>query len=60
MQSYASILYLRLPSDFRIILRGRDVTHHNIVNDMMLETEMLYKPKISDNNSNVMFPTFSI
>lgn len=60
MQSYASILYLRLPSDFRIILRGKDVTYHNIVNDMMLETEMLYKPKISDNNSNVMFPTFSI
>ncbi|KAE8694533.1 hypothetical protein F3Y22_tig00110782pilonHSYRG00075 [Hibiscus syriacus] len=40
LRSYASILYLRLPPNFRIILRFKDVEHHNIVNDMML-TEML-------------------
>lgn len=44
LQSYASILYLRLPPGFRIILRGQDVEHHNIVNDMMLIKELRYKP----------------
>lgn len=44
-QSYASILYLRLPPGFRIILRGKDVEHHNIVNDMMLSQEITYRPQ---------------
>ncbi|KAI4336352.1 hypothetical protein L6164_014889 [Bauhinia variegata] len=45
LRSYASILYLRLPPGFRIILRGKDVMHHNIVNDMMLSQEVTYKPQ---------------
>lgn len=45
LQSYASILYLRIPPGFRIILRGKDVEHHNIVNDMMLSQEITYKPQ---------------
>lgn len=45
MQSYASILYLRFPPGFRIILRGKDVLHHNIVNDMMLSQEVTYRPQ---------------
>ncbi|KAF3432351.1 hypothetical protein FNV43_RR27091 [Rhamnella rubrinervis] len=54
LRSYASILYLRLPSYFRIILRDEDVEHHDIVNDMMLESVLPYKPKISgSNNSDV-------
>ncbi|KAK7845412.1 protein microrchidia 7 [Quercus suber] len=44
LRSYASILYLKLPPNFRIILRGKDVQHHNIVNDMMLAEEVTYKP----------------
>ncbi|KAJ4824540.1 hypothetical protein Tsubulata_011036 [Turnera subulata] len=44
LRSYASILYLRLPPSFRIILRGKDVEHHNIVNDMMLSQDFSYKP----------------
>lgn len=43
-QSYASILYLRLPSQFRMILRGEDIKHHNIVNDMMMTKVVTYKP----------------
>ncbi|KAE8675545.1 MORC family CW-type zinc finger protein 4, putative isoform 3 [Hibiscus syriacus] len=46
-QSYASILNLRLPSNFRIILRGKDVEHHNIVNDMMLTETVTYRPNPS-------------
>ncbi|CAL8090892.1 unnamed protein product [Prunus armeniaca] len=44
LRSYASILYLKLPYNFRIILRGKDVEHHNIVNDMMLTKEVTYRP----------------
>jgi N6-adenosine-specific RNA methylase IME4 len=53
-QSYASILYLRLPPNFRIILRGEDVQHHNIVSDMMLAKEITYKPLHLQKDSNVM------
>ncbi|KAK4569130.1 hypothetical protein RGQ29_004505 [Quercus rubra] len=44
LRSYTSILYLRLPPSFRIILRGKDVEHHNIVNDMMMSQEVTYRP----------------
>ncbi|KAI3720453.1 hypothetical protein L6452_21371 [Arctium lappa] len=42
--SYASILYLSIPNGFRIILRGEDVIHHKIVDDMMLSEKVMYKP----------------
>ncbi|PON95717.1 Histidine kinase-like ATPase, C-terminal domain containing protein [Trema orientale] len=45
LRSYASILYLRLPPGFRIILRGKDVEHHNIVNDMMFSEKVKYRPQ---------------
>ncbi|KAG4398266.1 hypothetical protein GLYMA_08G010300v4 [Glycine max] len=45
LRSYTSILYLRLPSGFRIILRGKDILHHNIVNDMMMSQEVTYRPQ---------------
>lgn len=48
-QSYASILYLRIPPGFRIILRGQDVVHHNIVNDMMMREEVTYRPQAGTN-----------
>lgn len=57
MQSYASILYLRLPHFFRMILRGKEVEHHNIVNDMMHKQEVTYRPQYADGHSkdpNVM------
>ncbi|KAL2903804.1 Protein MICRORCHIDIA 4 [Bienertia sinuspersici] len=44
LRSYASILYLRLPPGFRIILRGKDVEHHNLVHDMMHQKQVSYKP----------------
>ncbi|OWM90608.1 hypothetical protein CDL15_Pgr014911 [Punica granatum] len=45
LRSYASILYLRLPPTFRMILCGKDIEHHNIVNDMMLSQEVTYRPQ---------------
>ncbi|KAI3820652.1 hypothetical protein L1987_08200 [Smallanthus sonchifolius] len=47
LRSYSSILYLRIPPGFRIILRGKDVQHHNIVNDMMMVSETTYRPQPS-------------
>ncbi|KAK4486053.1 hypothetical protein RD792_008717 [Penstemon davidsonii] len=47
LRSYASILYHRFPPGFNIILRGKTVEHHNIVNDMMHTQEITYKPIVS-------------
>ncbi|XP_062213135.1 protein MICRORCHIDIA 6-like [Phragmites australis] len=47
LRAYASILYLRVPDSFRIILRGCDVEPHNIVNDLMYRECVLYKPQIA-------------
>uniref|UniRef100_A0A7N1A084 Morc S5 domain-containing protein n=1 Tax=Kalanchoe fedtschenkoi TaxID=63787 RepID=A0A7N1A084_KALFE len=47
LRSYASILYLKIPAGFRIILRGKDVEHHNIINDMMHPEEVTYRPQPS-------------
>ncbi|KAI5057484.1 hypothetical protein GOP47_0027499, partial [Adiantum capillus-veneris] len=44
LRSYASILYLRLPKKFRIILRGKQVIHHKLVSDLMLVEQVKYKP----------------
>lgn len=64
LQSYAAILYLRIPPSFRIILRGEDVEHHNIVNDMMMSQEITYRPQPSgDANqhfSNVLLPLWNL
>ncbi|CAA7052699.1 unnamed protein product [Microthlaspi erraticum] len=53
LRSYVSILYLRVPPEFRIILRGRDVEHHNLVNDMMQADKITYRPKeAADGSAN--------
>ncbi|TVU03463.1 hypothetical protein EJB05_51015 [Eragrostis curvula] len=44
LRSYASILYLRLPNYFQMVLRGKEIDHHNIVTDMMLKKEVTYRP----------------
>ncbi|KAF8780644.1 hypothetical protein HU200_001246 [Digitaria exilis] len=44
LRSYASILYLRLPNYFQMILCGKEIEHHNIVTDMMLKKEVTYRP----------------
>ncbi|XP_078447322.1 histidine kinase-, DNA gyrase B-, and HSP90-like ATPase family protein [Wolffia australiana] len=45
LRSYASILYLRLPQGFRMFLRGKEIVHHSIVDDMMFKEEVTYKPQ---------------
>ncbi|XP_065875293.1 protein MICRORCHIDIA 6-like [Euphorbia lathyris] len=45
LRVYLSILYLRLPETFRIILRGQLVEHHNLANDLKFPEFILYIPK---------------
>ncbi|THF97055.1 hypothetical protein TEA_020479 [Camellia sinensis var. sinensis] len=43
LRVYSSILYLRAPQSFKIVLRGRVVEHHNIANDLKFPEFILYK-----------------
>lgn len=43
-QVYLSILYLRIPESFSILLRGRVVVYHNIAMDLKYPEFILYKP----------------
>ncbi|KAJ7534895.1 hypothetical protein O6H91_12G009100 [Diphasiastrum complanatum] len=45
LRSYVSILYLRLPKKFRIIMRGKQVEHHNLVDDMIHKEIITYRPQ---------------
>lgn len=45
LRVYASILYLRMPENFRIILRGNVVEHHNIVDDLKYRQILRYRPQ---------------
>lgn len=53
VQSYASILYYRHPPGFRIILRGQDVPHHNLADDLMYTQELSYKPQGFESSRDV-------
>lgn len=45
LRVYLSILYLRIPQNFNIILRGKVVEHHNIANDLKFPEFILYRPQ---------------
>jgi len=50
---------LRFPSGFQIIICGKDILHHNIVNDMMMYQEVTNRPQagvdgLLPKNSNVI------
>ncbi|WCJ38817.1 Histidine kinase- DNA gyrase B- and HSP90-like ATPase family protein [Euphorbia peplus] len=44
LRSYAGILYMKLPTGFRILLRGKEIEHHDIENDMKMVQDITYKP----------------
>ncbi|XP_058091869.1 protein MICRORCHIDIA 6-like isoform X2 [Magnolia sinica] len=49
LRAYLSILYLRTAKNFRIILRGQVVEHHNIADDLKYIEYILYKPQAGGN-----------
>lgn len=54
LRIYISILYLRLPAKFKIILRGIQVPCHNLRNEMMLVEQVTYKPKDAGHSKAVV------
>ncbi|KAI8016871.1 Protein MICRORCHIDIA 6 [Camellia lanceoleosa] len=44
LRVYLSILYLRVPENFRIVLRGQVVQLHNIASDLKFPEFILYRP----------------
>ncbi|KAJ3685922.1 hypothetical protein LUZ61_015086 [Rhynchospora tenuis] len=46
LRAYASVLYLHMPENFEIILRGEAVEPHHIVNDLMYRECILYRPNV--------------
>uniref|UniRef100_A0A0E0MF95 Morc S5 domain-containing protein n=1 Tax=Oryza punctata TaxID=4537 RepID=A0A0E0MF95_ORYPU len=42
---YASVLYLKLPAYFKIILRGEEVKHHYIASDLRYTQCIRYRPQ---------------
>nr|XP_043618065.1 protein MICRORCHIDIA 6-like [Erigeron canadensis] len=50
LRTYLSILYLKLPETFTMVLRGKVVMYHNIANDLKHTEYILYKPQ-SDGRS---------
>ncbi|XP_074316921.1 protein MICRORCHIDIA 6-like isoform X2 [Silene latifolia] len=45
LRVYMSILYLRIPPTFRILLRGVIVEHHSIARDLKYPEVIMYKPQ---------------
>lgn len=47
LQVYLSILYLRIPEAFKILLRGKVVQQHNVADDLKHPQYILYKPQVA-------------
>lgn len=47
LQVYLSILYLRIPQAFKIMLRGKVVQQHNVADDLKHPQYILYKPQVA-------------
>lgn len=43
-QAYLSILYLKLPETFAMVLRGKVVMYHNVATDLKYTEFIMYKP----------------
>eukprot|EP00258_Populus_trichocarpa_P026434 XP_024442453.1 protein MICRORCHIDIA 6 isoform X3 [Populus trichocarpa] len=47
LRAYLSILYLRIPENFTIVLRGGFVKHHNLALDLKFQEFIVYRPQSS-------------
>ncbi|XP_071707036.1 protein MICRORCHIDIA 6-like [Rutidosis leptorrhynchoides] len=56
LRAYLSVLYLKLPESFAMLLRGKTVIYHNIATDLIHTKYILYKPH-SDGRSEGMVIT---
>ncbi|XP_076906352.1 protein MICRORCHIDIA 6-like [Bidens hawaiensis] len=56
LRAYLSILYLKLPDTFAMVLRGKVVLYHNIANDLKHTEFIMYRPQ-SDGSENAVVTT---
>ncbi|XP_076960530.1 protein MICRORCHIDIA 6-like [Bidens hawaiensis] len=56
LRAYLSVLYLKLPDTFAMVLRGKVVLYHNIANDLMHTEFIMYRPQ-SDGSENTVVTT---
>ncbi|XP_071733925.1 protein MICRORCHIDIA 6-like [Rutidosis leptorrhynchoides] len=56
LRAYLSVLYLKLPESFVMLLRGKTVIYHNIATDLIHTEYIMYKPH-SDGRSEGMVIT---
>ncbi|CAO2826394.1 unnamed protein product [Amaranthus hypochondriacus] len=54
LRVYLSILYLRIPQNFCIILRGKVVEHHVIAHDLKYQEFIMYRPQIGGLKEEIM------
>ncbi|KAJ6375470.1 hypothetical protein OIU77_000454 [Salix suchowensis] len=47
LRAYLSILYLKIPETFTIVLRGQFVEHRNLVLDLKFQEFIVYRPQTS-------------
>ncbi|KAJ3695645.1 hypothetical protein LUZ60_001022 [Juncus effusus] len=47
LRAYASVLYLHMPDNFKINLRGEIVEPHRIANDLMYRECIVYRPNVA-------------
>lgn len=48
LRAYSSILYLQMPPNFEVILRGKVVEHLSIADDLKFAERILYKPQMGN------------
>ncbi|XP_021857826.1 protein MICRORCHIDIA 6 isoform X2 [Spinacia oleracea] len=54
LRVYLSILYLRVPQNFKIILRGKVVEHHSVASDLKYPEIILYRPHTGGTKEEVL------
>ncbi|WZZ58043.1 hypothetical protein YC2023_058150 [Brassica napus] len=54
---YLSILYLRIPEAFKIVLRGKVVQQHNVADDLKHPQYILYKPHVAGHEEGEVVTT---
>ncbi|KAJ7560542.1 hypothetical protein O6H91_04G134500 [Diphasiastrum complanatum] len=60
LRAYASVLYLQMPPNFQIILRGKAVEHKSIAADLKFPEYIVYKPQIGGSSKDLGFKEASV
>ncbi|KVH98225.1 Histidine kinase-like ATPase, ATP-binding domain-containing protein [Cynara cardunculus var. scolymus] len=59
LRAYLSILYLKLPETFAMMLRGKVILYHNVATDLKYTEFIVYKPHIASTQVEPFCPVVS-